>query len=78
MVWAVRALLQLEGKQDNGAIPVAIFTDTINSVLFSSNCVKVNTDLLSIVYNLFILKCDMFIVYNLFILKTDSCPSAYF
>lgn len=32
-------------------IAVAIFMDTINSVLFSSNCVKVNTDLLSIVYN---------------------------
>lgn len=35
------------------------FIDAITSVLFSSNCVKINTDLLSIVYNLLILKCDM-------------------
>lgn len=58
-----------EGKQENGVIAVAVLKDTINSVLFSSDCVEVNTDLLSIVYNLFIPKSDMH--------KTDSCPSTY-
>lgn len=58
LVQAVKVLLQLEGQTRELYDHCAIFIDTINSVLFSSNCVKINTDFL-IVFNLLILKCDM-------------------
>lgn len=46
LVQAVKVLLQLEGQTRELYNHCDTFIATINSVLFSSNCVKINTDFL--------------------------------